>query len=193
MELHINHLPDDNLFRVLLGRERYNDNGVLKYGFTGVFCVKSGFWRSHIKQDIDELKNEIKYDRIIILNNPHNYHNQQQVMCFPELLKSQNRLQKYGGSERIFLPAELVGIASVPCSRKISIVLLTEDPHPKIWMNADFIYLEELTEIPKWVAEYNINVNVKPLKVGGYDENYVVDGDGIKLKPINVQDMGTID
>lgn len=191
MELHINHLPDDNLFRVLLGRDRYNDNGVLKYGFMGVFCVKSGFWRSHIKQDIDELKNEIKYDRIIILNNPTGFDFSKVQENTLLVVDCGSYVQKYGGSERIFLPAELVGIASVPCSRKISIVLLTEDPHPKIWMNADFIYLEELTELPKWAAEYSINV--KPLKVGGYDENYLVDGDGIKLKPINVQDMGTID
>lgn len=191
MELHINHLPDDNLFRVLLGRDRYNDNGVLKHGFTGVFCVKSGFWRSHIKQDIDELKNEIKYDRIIILNNPTGFDFSKVQENTLLVVDCSIYVQKYGSSERIFLPAELVGIASVPCSRKISIVLLTEDPHPKIWMNADFIYLEELTELPQWAAEYKKSINVKSLKVGGYDENYVVDGNGIKLKPVN--DMGTID
>ena len=189
MELHINHLPDDNLFRVLLGRNRYNDNGVLKYGFMGVFCVKSGFWRSHIKQDIDELKNEIKYDRIIILNNPTGFDFSKVQENTLLVVDCGSYVQKYGSSEKIFLPAELVGIASVPCSRKISIVLLTEDPHPKIWMNADFIYMEEFFDVPEWAKEYK---TVKTLKVGGYNQNYVVDGDGIKLKPINVQDMGTI-
>lgn len=101
MELHINHLPDDNLFRVLLGRGRYNDNGVLKYGFTGVFCVKSGFWRSHIKQDIDELKNEIKYDRIIILNNPTGFDFSKVQENTLLVVDCGIYVQKYGGSEKI--------------------------------------------------------------------------------------------
>lgn len=188
MKLNIKNLPETNLFRVLLGRKRYNHDGVIKDGFLGVFCIKSSFWKAHVNQDIDELKNEFSYDRIFILNKftKIDYANIQEntllvVDCF-------SFVQKYGLSTRLFLPAELIAIACCCCSKKLSVVFITETPDLKILQNADFIYKEEIVDLPTDLKDL---LDIKTLKVGGY-ENYIVDESGVKIQPVNIQDMGTI-
>lgn len=159
IELNTNFLPQGNLFKVLSERDRYNNNGIIKYGFIGVFCLRSVFWKSHFLADLDELKAELYYDRVFIIN-------KKTKLKFNEieprtLLVINCDIFKKKGKVGLQIPMDLIGICACACTKGLSIVLLMDRCVPKIWNNADFVYKEASI---KTLVDFNY-VNI--LKIDG--------------------------